>query len=186
MEVYVVRHTRVAVDKGLCYGQLEVPLAATFDEEFTALKSQLPPQIDAVFSSSSQRCLQLAAQFSDNVQIENALLEMNFGDWEGQRWNELDPDALNDWMNDFVHVNAPNGENLVSLSARVSAFLASLRQQNHAQCLIVTHAGAIRCIWAYLLEIPLKNCFKIAVDFGEILHFNLAKEANFDVIRRPQ
>ena len=186
MEVYVVRHTRVAVDKGLCYGQSEMPLAATFGEEYAALKGQLPAQIDAVFSSSSQRCLQLAAQFSDNVQIEDALLEMDFGDWEGQKWNDIPAEALNDWMNDFVHVKAPNGENLVSLSARVSAFLESLRQQNHDQCLIVTHAGAIRCIWAYLLEIPLKNCFKITVDFGEILHFNLAKDANFDTIKRPR
>ena len=30
MEIYVVRHTKVAIDKGICYGQTDAPLADSF------------------------------------------------------------------------------------------------------------------------------------------------------------
>ena len=49
MEVFVVRHTTVAVLKEFCYGQTDVALSDTFESEWTALKDQLPTDFDAVF-----------------------------------------------------------------------------------------------------------------------------------------
>ena len=36
MEVILVRHTSVDVPKGTCYGQTDVPVAATFEVEAAA------------------------------------------------------------------------------------------------------------------------------------------------------
>ena len=63
-------------------------------------------------------------------------------------------------MADFVNVKTPNGENLLELAERVKLFLDELRNQQHNKVLLITHSGVIRCIWSYLLEIPLQNIFK--------------------------
>jgi len=46
MEVYIIRHTKVAVENGICYGQTDVALADSFQEELAVLKSQLPNDFD--------------------------------------------------------------------------------------------------------------------------------------------
>jgi alpha-ribazole phosphatase len=48
--------------------------------------------------------------------------------------------------------------------------------------MIVTHAGVIRCIWAYLLNIPLGDIFKLNVGYGEVLRCKLSPEPAADVI----
>ena len=187
MEIYVIRHTHVVVGKDTCYGQSDVELAATFNEEAAQYKSQLPIDIDAVYCSPLLRCTELAKSLNfGNVQTESALLEMNFGTWEGQKWNDIDQTELNHWMADFVNVKTPNGENLQQLSERINQFMDKLRMRDHEKVLLVTHAGAIRCIWAYILNIPLDNIFKLPVDYEEILQFKLGKNKNFDAIKRTK
>ena len=185
MEVYLIRHTAVAIGKDTCYGQTDVPLAASFQEEVAKIITELPKDFDAVYSSPMQRCEHLAYALGyQNAILENALLEMNFGDWEGKKWNDINYQELNNWMVDFVHVKPPNGENLKKLFERVTLFLERLRSQTHQKVLLVTHAGVIRCVWAYMLDIPLQNIFKIPVDYGQVLSINLKKEKSFDIIQR--
>jgi alpha-ribazole phosphatase len=187
MEVYVIRHTKVAVGSGTCYGQSEVPLADTFLSNVEAFKKILPPAFDAVFCSPLLRCKTLAdALAPGRVQLAAALMEMNFGNWESQLWNDIDQTALRAWMSDFVHQSPPNGENLTELFARVAAFLDELRFQSHERVLLVTHAGVIRCIWAYLLDVPLHNIFKIPVSYQELLVCTLAGSRSADAITRTR
>jgi alpha-ribazole phosphatase len=185
MEVYVIRHTSVAVGKDICYGQSNVPLADTFLRDLEYYKNNLPLNFDSVYCSPLQRCKELATVLKfDNVIYENALMEMNFGDWENKKWNDLNQDELNTWMADFVNIKAPNGENLIQLFDRVKVFADSLRMEEHKKVLLITHAGVIRCLWAYLLAIPLQNIFKIPVAHNEIFIFNLTQNSNTDSIKR--
>ena len=41
MKVYIVRHTSVDVPFGTCYGQTDVPLKSSFEEEARAVKSEI-------------------------------------------------------------------------------------------------------------------------------------------------
>ena len=182
MEVYIVRHTRVNVAKDVCYGQSDVGLANTFAEEAALLMAKLPTKFDCVYSSPLSRCLQLAHQFSDAVVQDAALLEMNFGDWEMKKWNDIDQKALNAWMADFVQVCPDNGENLSMLYDRTKTFMDTLRNTQHERVLIIAHAGFIRCVWAYILDVPLENLFKISVDYGELLKVKLSCQKNMDSI----
>lgn len=182
MEIYVVRHTKVAVNKGICYGQTDVPLADSFQEELAVLKNQLPNDFDQVFSSPLLRCKTLAETFSSTILFDDRLKEMNFGDWELKAWNDIPTEEIQPWYNDFVTTKAPNGDSFESLYLRCAHFFDELRTKNYKKVLIITHGGFIRSTWSYLLEIPLKNTFKISLDFGEILHFNLAKNSNEDYI----
>jgi len=186
MELAVIRHTRLDIDAGLCYGQAELELAGTFETELARLQNRLSPPYGAVYSSPLQRCLRLARQFGDAIETDARLLEYDFGDWEMRRWDDIDAAALDAWMQDFVNVSAPNGESLVQMYARVTAFMEALRGRDHPHCLIVTHAGVIRCIWAYLLQIPLAEIFKLEVGYGEVLRCRLAVNAQEDVIYAPR
>lgn len=185
MEVYVIRHTPVAVGKDTCYGQSDVSLAESFPKDVTYYETQLPSDFDVVCCSPLKRCTDLASALKfQNIRIENALLEMNFGDWENKKWEDLNVAELNNWMADFVNVKTPNGENLVELAERVKLFLDELRNQQYKKVLLITHSGVIRCIWAYLLEIPLQNIFKLNVDYFQVLLFNLQGEKQLDSIKR--
>jgi alpha-ribazole phosphatase len=186
MEIYVVRHTQVAV-KDTCYGQSNVPLADTFTSEAAKYKNDLPDKFDAVFCSPLERCKHLSNALNyDNVIFENALMEMNFGDWEGKKWNDIEQAKLDVWMNDFEHEKTPNGENLLELFDRVRLFLDNLRQQKFDKVLLITHAGVIRCIWAYLLEIPLQNIFKLPVGHNEVFICNLMNDKLSESITRKK
>jgi alpha-ribazole phosphatase len=190
MEIYVIRHTQVAV-KDTCYGQSNVPLADTFAEEAAKYKNDLlnifDANFDAVFCSPLERCRDLSNALNyGNVTFENALMEMNFGDWEGKKWNDINQAKLDIWMNDFANEKTPNGENLLELFERVKLFLDNLRQQKFDKVLLITHAGVIRCIWAYLLEIPLQNIFRLPVGHNEIFVCNLMSDKTFDNITRKK
>ena len=165
MEIYVIRHTPVATGKDTCYGQSNVPLSDTFIQDALQYKNRLPTDFDAIYCSPLLRCKDLAAALHfENIIFENALMEMNFGDWENKKWNDIDQSDLNNWMTDFVNVKTPNGENLTELFERVKSFVDNLRQVPFKKVLLITHAGVIRCLWTYLLEIPLQNIFKVPVE----------------------
>ena len=185
MQIFVTRHTKVQVGRETCYGQTNVPLANTFIEEAAALKEKLPTDFDAVYCSTLDRCKVLATELKfENIQYDERLIEFNFGDWENKLWNDLDQTALNTWMEDFVNLPTPNGENVLALYERVSSFLEEMRNKKFEKVLLITHAGVIRCIWSYLLEMPVKNMFKIPVGFEEIFVFNLGEEKTYDSIKQ--
>jgi alpha-ribazole phosphatase len=187
MDVYLIRHTRVALDSGICYGQREVELAPEFDQQLAELKQQLPETFDTVYSSPLLRCTRLADHFSASIERDNRLQEYNFGDWEMRPWDDIDADALNVWMQDFVQQPPPGGETLVEMFERVSQFMNELRQSphqqpDHQQILISTHAGVMRCVWAYLLQIPLSQIFKVNVGYGKVLHIQLGDNPEHDAV----
>lgn len=183
MEIYVIRHTRVDVPPGTCYGQSDVDAAATFNAETEELRNRLPASFDAVYSSPLRRCIQLAREFGNEIVPDDRLKEMHFGTWEMKEWDVIPGSEIAPWYQDFVNTITPGGENFRSVYERVYAFMEHLRLNTGQQkVLIVCHAGIIRSIWCYLLQIPLQNAFKIPVGFGEVLHFQLGKCAAEDYL----
>ncbi|MEA5461858.1 alpha-ribazole phosphatase [Arcicella sp. LKC2W] len=183
MEIYIIRHTEVELGKSVCYGQSNPPLADTFLEDVALLKAKLPTDFDGVYSSPLLRCKLLAAELcSRHVQFDDALMELNFGTWEGKSWNEIPFSELNPWMIDFVNVAPPEGESLVNMHARISSFIESLRIKPHQKVLIITHAGVIRNIFSHILNIPLNNIFKLSIAYGEVFRIRLEKDNSMDKI----
>jgi len=164
-----VRHSRVAVS-GLCYGQLDVPLAASFPAEAEALRADLQQRfgqhLPPIWSSPSQRCLQLAQTLHPQVRLEPRLLELSFGDWEGQRWEQLDGPAARHWGDNWQSARPPGGETLAELLARLQAFLAELSAPD---ALLVTHAGPIRCLQHLLGGVSLERAFGQPVPCASLL-----------------
>ncbi len=174
MEVYLIRHTSVAVPKSICYGQTDVPLADTFLTEKEAVLKLLPDLTHAVvYSSPAQRCTQLAGCISDAYQIHPHLQEIHFGNWEGRAWDEIPPEELNPWMENFVSVCPPNGESFQQLYTRSTQVLKQWQNTVSGPLILVTHAGVIRSLLCYSRQVPLQDAFQFAVDYGSVtkIHF---------------
>lgn len=183
MEIHVIRHTPVTVNQGLCYGQLDVPVAETFPEDVKKIAEKLPTDFDAIFCSPLTRCKQLANALPfQNIQFDKRLLEFDYGDWEGQKWDEITKEELSIWMDDFIVQKTKNGESLEDMFLRIQDFLDQLRNKEYKKVLLITHAGVIRNIWSYLLEIPLKNIFKVPVGFHELFVFKLGHSKEYDIL----
>ncbi|MBC6409822.1 MAG: alpha-ribazole phosphatase [Ekhidna sp.] len=185
MEIHVIRHTPVNFDKNRCYGQLDIPLAEGFIENAKSLSNQLSDCYEQVITSPLSRCVKLADELNlKDSKRDNRLLELDFGDWEGQLWNDINQKALNTWMEDFVNNSPTNGETLNQMYKRIAEFIDSLRSENFDKVLIITHSGVIRCFWAYFLEIPLYNIFKLPISFGEVFKFNLGDNKQYDSVKQ--
>jgi alpha-ribazole phosphatase len=96
MDIYLIRHSKTDTLKGFCYGQSDVELAESFLEEAQQLQQKLS-ELKAnslVFSSPLIRCVKMAKMLSENVTTDARLLELDFGDWEGRYFNDIDADVL--------------------------------------------------------------------------------------------
>ena len=173
MDIYLVRHTQTDTLKGLCYGRSDVALAASFAEDIQQLRQKLPEirPDTPVFSSPSTRCMQLAESFSAAITTDARLLELDFGDWEGSRFDEVDFAVLQQWTDNFVHTAPPNGESFNDLYQRAGSFWQDVVHGMHPQSeqiLIITHAGVIRALLAYILKLPPAHAFQFRVDVGSV------------------
>ena len=146
MALTLVRHTRPAVDSGVCYGRTDMGVAASFPEEARALLRNLTAP-DAIVASPLRRCRTLAERlgtaFDLAPECDDRLQELDFGAWEGRRWADIPRAELDAWASDVAHARPHGGESVHEMAARVEAALAELRARD-GSCLVVTHAGVIR------------------------------------------
>ena len=174
MEIYLVRHTETVCEKGICYGQSDVNIVEPFEAVFKNIISKLPSEA-IIFSSPLKRCVVLAKYIQGNIKTisyleDKRLMEMNFGDWEMKNWNDILPEQLNPWMEDFVNIPASNGESFVELHHRTKTFILDLvSRETDKPIIVVCHAGIIRSILCHFSSLPLKDAFQNKADFGEVI-----------------
>lgn len=146
-----LRHARPRAT-GICYGRFDVPIELSAAEAARSIPlSPALAKIDLVWSSPSPRCRDLAAYWAGTRSlphhVDERLLELSFGRWEGRRWSEIhaeEPEALARWGDSWQTEAPPGGETLRSLEARVDAWRRAL---GHAEShLLIGHAGVIRAL----------------------------------------
>jgi alpha-ribazole phosphatase len=163
--VYLVRHTSVANKHNLCYGQSEIELADTFNEEARIIAGKLPSDIDLCISSPLKRCTKLAEYLHNKpIYLDDALKELNFGEWELQPWNDIDKETLAYWSKDFVNHACPDGESFARLNERVLGFWKSLlSKHDDKKVLLVTHGGVIRSLITHIKGKSSYDAFEFSV-----------------------
>lgn len=172
MEISIIRHTPVFNPHNLCYGQSDISLPDTFNSDVQKIKTKLLDHYDKVYSSPSIRCTKLCDALELPYTNDKRLMELNFGDWELRPWDEINRIEIDQWAEDVVKFKPGGIENLRMMYERVREFMDEISCSHHKKILIVTHSGVIRCIWSYLLQIPLENILKIPVHYHELLKFN--------------
>lgn len=146
MKVTLIRHTSVNVPQGTCYGWTDVPVADTFEAEAANVKARLEAHepFDAVYSSPLTRATKLAAYCGHpDATLDDRLKELNMGEWEMQRYEDITDPYLNDWYNDYLHLPTRGGESFVQQYERVARFLDELRRKPYRNVAIFAHGGVL-------------------------------------------
>ena len=180
MDVHLVRHTKPDLPSGLCYGQADVGLADSFEDEWLILRPKLE-QLDAplVFTSPLKRCAKLAQRAVDHFHFPAALIdaslqELNFGDWELKPWDDIPQGIVGEWTDEHLNQAPPNGESYNDLHLRARTFLAGLAaHQQHRQVLVFTHAGVIRALVADAMKVPLREVSRVEVNYGSVTQISV-------------
>ncbi|WP_434778291.1 alpha-ribazole phosphatase [Neisseria sp. Ec49-e6-T10] len=176
MDLYFIRHTSVDVAAGVCYGQFDVGLKDSFEQEAEAVCQQIKDiRFDQVFTSPLSRCTRLAhfCGFHDANQ-DSRLKEMDFGSWEMQVWDHIqDQQYLHAWYEDWTHLPAQNGESLHDLYQRVALFLDELKQNAYQKVGIFTHGGVIACASVYTEQVTFEKMFENKAAYGQVIPITL-------------
>ncbi len=176
MDVILIRHTPVEAVTGICYGRRDVGLAEPCEPAFARVAESLPP-LDALVSSPLQRCLRLAQWLAKRERVplhtDARWQELDFGRWEGQRWDDIGRDdrpLLDRWALDPGSFVAPDGESVRALHLRAQVALSQLGEQaaqaGWQRVGVVTHGGPIRALLAQAMGLGLSKRNALEVPFG--------------------
>lgn len=176
MEVILIRHTAVDVPHGVCYGQTDVPLKSSFHAEADNVNMRLKElaPFDYVYCSPLSRCVKLAEWCGyKNAERDNRLLEINMGEWEMQRYDDIADPRLKEWYADYLNVPVTGGESFAMQYMRVSSFLDELKGKSYQKVAIFTHGGVTVCAQIYAKTADFNKPFDAVPPYGGIVRITL-------------
>ena len=172
--IFLIRHGETIWNKQLKFqGHEDVPLSTGGLEQASALASRLEGQtLDGVYASDLSRAMEtargLAAPRGLEVFTDPSLREMNFGQWEGLTFKQIQEkyqEQVKLWWSNPVDTRVPGGETLSELAARVTAFVSGLVEKHAGgQVAVVCHGGPVRVLVAKVLGMDLNQYWRIRQD----------------------
>jgi alpha-ribazole phosphatase len=171
--LYLVRHPRPLDVSGLCYGRRDVPVD---DESLAHGAASVRAALGAatlaaaqIVSSPSSRCARLARELAAPRQplLAEELLEMDFGSWEGRRWDDIPRDQLDAWAGDLWCYRPGGAESAASVAERWRRWSANLPGAG-GTVIAITHAGVIRVALHCCGALSAAEFATVRVDFGSV------------------
>ncbi|MDR1937287.1 MAG: alpha-ribazole phosphatase [Tannerellaceae bacterium] len=171
MKITLIRHTSVNVPPGICYGQTDVPLKASFEQEAEIVAQRLKGErFDKVFTSPLSRCVRLADYCGyAGAERDERLKELNFGRWEMQPFDKIKDPGLQNWFNDYFNVPAPEGESFRMQLERLAAFFNELKPYPFRHVGIFAHGGILTCAQLYSGDVGMEEAFSVLPPYGGIV-----------------
>lgn len=190
INVYLLRHGEAAGNvQGGYYGRTDCPLTPAGRLSSVSAGKKLQAHLQAegeqkllLISSPLQRArdtaaiVQQTAGLTCPIVIEPAWQEIDFGTWEGRRYEDLQREypadcqrLCADWQN-FCY---PQGESFSQFCQRVIAawqsWLAEARRQQ-AGLVVVSHGGVLKVIRLWTEGRPWYDFWRIQISLGELQH----------------
>ena len=175
--VWLIRHGHADGIEGRCCGRHDAPLSPRGREQAKAVAAELAREsVSHIYSSNLLRAIQTAEIVAEPhklpVQQIAELAEMDFGDLEGMRFEDIEerfPRVFESWMTCPTETQFPNGENFRQMSYRVlRAFDDLLERHRNEPIAVVAHAGVLRIILRRALAISDGDFFQFAQPHGAI------------------
>lgn len=149
--LWLVRHAQPHIASGVCYGALDVAADPQATRQAAQTLAQHLPEHAQLYASPLQRCellVQSVCALRPDLacQTDDRLAEMNFGCWEGQRWDSIPQSAYDAWTADFWLHRFGGAESVAEFMARVAQAWAEGHSGSPGGVaqVWVTHAGVIR------------------------------------------
>lgn len=178
MKIILVRH-----------GQTDENLLKTYSTKSAQLTEEGRNQIkrirpfvetlpfDKVYISPLDRTRDTASILGVEGEIEKKIQEVDFGDFEGKTYEELEemyPKEVKLWNEDIINYITPEGESLRLAYDRVTSFLEELVKKDE-DVLLVCHAGVIRLTLCWVFD-NIDYFFKFRIANGSVNIVNVDKE----------
>lgn len=152
MKLWLLRHARVLVQSGLCYGVSEVDADPAATDTTAQNFASIPARSSLLWTSPSARALLLASAIRSRRPdiaaplMDARLQEMDFGNWELQAWEHIPRTAIDAWVTDFADHRFGGKESAQEVIDRVAAALSDASKLQVPEMVWVTHAGVIRAV----------------------------------------
>ena len=164
MKLFFLRHTSLNVEIDVFYGQTDLDVSDTFEEEVKLIQKKIKNfNIDMnsikVYSSPLKRCIKLTNKLTENYIVDERIKEMNLGDWEMKKMSSITKKEKLDWENNLLSFKIPNGESNNDFLKRLKSFLDDIYKFNE-DALIVCHAGSINGMLSLLTKEPFDKMVK--------------------------
>lgn len=152
MRLRLLRHPQTTAVAGQCYGRMDV---AVHPEETRGVATRIAGDVEAgteLACSPLQRCAGLAQAIAAlrpglAVRTDARIAEMDFGDWEGRAWADIERPVFEAWTRAFADMPAGgSGESTRQFMRRVGEAFDEWRDSGR-DSVWVTHAGVIRAAW---------------------------------------
>jgi broad specificity phosphatase PhoE len=183
-ELVLVRHGETVGQSSIrLYGATDVALSPEGEDQAAAVGRALHGRrFDAVFTSplcrarrSAELVLEAIAHPAVELEIVADFREIDFGEWEGWTWPEVqarDPAGHARWASEGPAFRFPGGEARRDFVTRVQAAvppsIGARFESGAEQILAVLHKGVIKAITAHLLERPMTELDGLALPLGAI------------------
>jgi broad specificity phosphatase PhoE len=126
--------------------------------------------VAAVYSSPRERAYYTAREIADphelQVQTIDDLDEVDFGEWTGMAFSQLEGDpAWTEWNEERATARPPGGESMAEAVERAAAALEALAAAHRGDTIAcVSHCDIIRGVIARYLGLPLGNLLRFDID----------------------
>lgn len=170
--ILFLRHPAPKIPPGYCYGNTDLEIAEP--DKLT----QSSAEFDLILSSPLQRCSKAAdILFPERrVILDERLKELNFGDWENRKWDDLPKEDLNEWSNNLLNYRPGGSESFQELSDRVTEFLRELLERKEENILILSHAGTMRAALSFIMNISLETVLSFTLGYFHCAEFSMEEK----------
>ena len=174
----LLRHgeTALSVERRFA-GRGDAPLTEAGRRQAAAAAARLVARggIDLIVTSPLQRARRTAEAVAEAtgvaVQVDDDLVETDFGDWEGLTFGEAAarwPEEISAWLAS-AEVAPPGGESLTAVARRVLRALDRLlAAQPGRTLLLVSHVTPIKTLACRAMLAPPATMFRIHLDVGSL------------------
>jgi len=162
----MVRHGQtVASRENRFSGSLDPPLTEVGEAMAEAFaRAYAPLTWNAIYTSPMLRTRQTAEALSRRtgveVTVDDGLKEIEYGEWEGLRQDEVRtrwPDAFEYWASDVASRGTPGGETAFHVAARAMRVVEAIRSRHErGNVMLVSHKATLRIITCALLGLDVR------------------------------
>lgn len=176
--LYLVRHGEVEESYHRIFGgRIDMGLSPRGALQAVSISDYFSPiSLDAIYCSPMKRAQQTVAPLLRNKDMTastlDGLREMDFGDWTGHRWEEIQEKfgvSAFSWIDQIENGLVPGAETGDSLRRRVGPCLAQIRESHPGGAVaVICHGGVIRVLISLLLSLPLPATAGFEVDYCSV------------------
>lgn len=177
--LYLIRHGEVETRYHRIFGgsRIDMELSDFGRQQAGRLANWLARiPLDAVYASPMRR-VQLTWEpsrrfFPSDPVILPGLREIDFGDWTGLGWNDVESQfgmSAYDWLHHLEEDRVAGAESLGAFQERLASSLTQILEEQAGRTVAVfCHGGVIRGLLSRLLQQPLRWFEHVEVDYASV------------------